>query len=49
MHLSYAGEVPLVMSGESARQENIQYRMIRMLIFSIISAVIVALALYYFV
>jgi len=48
MHLSYAAEEPL--SGESARQGNIQYRMIRVLIFSIISAVIVqALALYYFV
>ena len=50
MHLSYAAEEPLVMSGESARQGNIQHRMIRVLIFSIISAVIVqALALYYFV
>ena len=27
MHLSYAGEEPLVMSGESARQGNIQYKM----------------------
>ena len=45
-----AAEKPLVMSGERARQGNIQYRMIRVLIFSIISAVIVqALALYYFV
>jgi hypothetical protein len=44
-----AAEKPLVMSGERTRQGNIQYRMIRVLIFSIISAVIVPpLALYYF-
>jgi hypothetical protein len=45
----HAAEKPLVMSGERARQGNIQYRMIRVLIFSIINAVIVPpLALYYF-
>jgi hypothetical protein len=44
-----AAEKPVVLSGERARQGNIQHRMIRVLIFSTIGAVIVlALAFHYF-
>ena len=44
-----AAEKPIVVSGEEARQGNIQHRMEWVLIFSIIGAVIVlALAVNYF-
>ena len=47
--LDEESEKPAVVSGTRARQGDIQHRMIRVLIFSIISAVIVPpLALYYF-